>query len=48
MDFYEFSSIDYIISFDSNNEFILSRDISNRFVLDKKKPIISKFLMIFK
>ncbi|MBF0988381.1 MAG: hypothetical protein HXK68_01630 [Clostridiales bacterium] len=47
-DFYEFSSIDYIISFDSDNEFILSRDISNRFVLDKKKPIISKFLMIFK
>lgn len=43
----EFDSIDYIVSFDKNNEFILSRDISGRFMLDKKIPIISKFLMIF-
>lgn len=43
-----FDSIDYIVSFDKNNEFILSRDIGGRFVLDKKIPIISHFLMIFR
>lgn len=43
----EFDSIDYIVSFDKNNEFVLSRDISGKFMLDKKISIISKFLMIF-
>ena len=42
-----YDSIDYIVSFDQEKEFILSKDISNKYILDKKVPIISKFLMIF-